>query len=788
MIRTYLVLAYRNLRANKLVSAINILGLSIATACVIAVFLFLQNYWTLDNFHVNGDRIYMVEYQVENEQTLQTWGNAPEQIARALKADFPQVERAVRVENQGISVTMNGTLFEELITYADTGFLQMFTFPLAIGNPGALADPDAVILSSAMAEKYFGREMPLGRQITVTDQNQQKKQFTVQGVARPFPQNAGFLFSFLAGIQDGVPADGSNLWTKHATGVFIQVRQPEDIRALERGMDRYVGLYNAVNPLNPVKSFLFDNLRHPAPDAYQVYNRPAEAAQPLLALVFSLIALLMMALSCFNYINISLGSITQRLKEIGIRKVMGGGRKQLIAQFLTENLVLCFGALLLGLVLTDLLLVPLFNHTMVMQVSLSFSDNSGLWFFLVGLLVFTGLASGAYPAFYISSFKPTVIFSGKQKFGGKNVLSRLFLTLQFVLAFMSVIVTVVLAFTGSQWANMDWGYNPGNTLVVPLNENGRYGLLRDEALKSPHITGVAGAFHHIGHFQSRETALIADKKQEVVRYDVGPGYFQALGLGLKAGRFFDENLDNGETSDAAVVNETFVAGQGWSDPVGQTLRVGGKPYLVAGVVKDFKFFGSGAKQPIVFLPSAENDYGYLVARFEPETGEKVASDIQSSWSRLFKDAPFDYFFQSDVFEGFNRSYTNVAKSIGYLAGLALLIACMGLYGLAAQHYTRNVKEMGVRKVLGASVSQIILLVNKNFLLMLLISGSIASGVSFIGIQLVFRNFEQYTGELELGVMPFVLANIIVLVTGAIAVGRQTYQMTTVQLSDVLREE
>lgn len=787
MIRNYLILAYRNLAANKLVSGINILGLSIATACVVVVFLFLQNYWTLDNFHVNGDRIYLVEYQVETDQGVQTWGNAPSAMAAVLTADFPQVERSVRMEHRGVRVSMNGNNFEERITYADTGFLKMFTFPLAMGDPSALADPDAVILSSATAEKYFGREMPLGKSITVTDENHRKRQYTVRGVAEPFPQNAGFWFNMLTGFNNLNDEHLPGAWAVHVSGVFFQLKQPEALPDLDGKLDRYTALYNADNPDTPAKSFVFENLRHPADNAYMVFNRPTEAAHPALALIFGLIAGLMMALSCFNYVNISLGSASRRLKEIGIRKVMGGARKQLVFQFLTENLVLCIGALLLGLVLTDAVLVPLFNHVMVMKIDLSFSKNGALWFFLPGLLVFTGLASGAYPAFYISSFKPTAIFSGKERFGGKNIFSRLFLTLQFVIAFLAVITVVVLMYAGRYWAGMDWGYNPENSLVVQLDDSDQFGLLRDEALKSPGIVKIAGSLSHLGRSMSRETVVIGDKNTDVFRYDVGPGYLQTMGLPLQKGRLFDENLDR-DSSNAILINQTLAENEGWSDAVGQSIRIDGATYTVAGVVGDFKFVGSGARQPSIFVIARESDYQYLVARFAPGNGQRAEQDLKKSWNRLFDEPLVNYFFQKDVFENFYRAYNNVSASAGYLSGLALLIACMGLYGLAAQHYTRRVKEMGIRKVLGASVSRIIFLANRYFLLMLVIAGSVATIISYVGIKLILNSLKEYTGELDPGIFPFLLANLIVLFTAVIAVGRQSYKITNVSLSDVLREE
>lgn len=785
MIANYILLAYRNLLSNKVASFINIFGLSIAVACGITVFLFLKNYWTLDNFHVNGDRIFMVEYVAEVEGETQTAGDAPAPIAPALAADFPQVEQTVRIEKEGVRVFNKENIFNEILTYADTGFFRMFTFPLKYGNPAALADPNALILSSEAAEKYFPGQVPVGQPFSVVTDDQQHKQFTVQGVAKPFPNNAGFAFDLLTGYHPVHEALRNQDWTTHISGVFVSVRKAEDIAYLSGQMSRYVALYNSNNPDRPVKSFVFDNLRNPAPGAYNVNRRPAEAHHPLLTVVFSAIALLMMGLSCFNYVNISLGSVSRRLKEIGVRKVMGGSRTQLIAQFMAENLLLCFAALLLGLLMTAAFLAPHFNEIMVMDISLSFAENTALWWFLAGLLVFTGLASGAYPALYISAFKPTVIFTGKQKFGDKNTLRRGLLTVQFVLAFMAVMIGVVLMTAGRQWEKIYWGYNPDRTLVVQLTDGKQYELLKNEMLKNPAVQTIAGSQHHIGQSLAKETVYIGGEEQDVFRYDVGAGYFESLDLGLAEGRFFDGSR-RAEDARSVVVNESFARQRQWDEAVGKTLRVGQQTYAIAGVVKDFKLFGSGVARPAVFFLADDAQYGYLVARFEQGSGPKVAAEVERIWPGLFAGVPVNHFFQKDIFEGFNRTFRNLTTTFGYIAGLALLIACMGLYGLAAQHFSRRLKEVSMRKALGASVAQIILLVNREFLVLLLIAGLVATGISYLGVRLLLDAAQEFTGTYHPGIAPFIAANLIVLITAAVAVGRQTWKIAHVQLSTVLK--
>ncbi len=786
MISTYFRLAWRHLLANKAVSLINIFGLSIAVACCISVYLFLQNYWSLDNFHAHGERIFIVEYLTEDNGETQTWGDAPAAMASALAADFPQVERVVRMKREGVKLFNQENVFEEVLVYADTGFFAMFTFPLRYGNPAALSDPNAIILSAAMAEKYFGEEMPVGRTLMLVTDEQERKQFIVQGVAKPFPNNLGFAFNLLTGYHPVHKTLQARDWKTGTNNcVFVQLRQSEDAARLAPLMARYLAPFNAGNPEAEVKSFALDNLRHPAPEAYHVMRRPAEAPHPALTMMFSLIALTMMALSCFNYVNISLGGVSRRLKEIGIRKVMGGQREQLIAQFMAENLLLCFIALLFGLMLTEAFLIPLLNASMVLKTKFSFADNVSLWLMLAGLLALTALASGAYPSLYVSSFKPVTIFTGRQKFSGKNVLRRSLLTAQFVLAFLAVIVTVVLLTAARHWEKLAWGYNPSQTLAVQLTDSQQFNLLRNEILKNPNVLRVAGTTNHVGQSWRRETVQIGEVKQKVARFDIGADYPEALGLDLVAGRFFEPHR-RVEDESAVVVNETFLRNQGWNEALGKRLQIETKDYTIVGVAGDFKLFATGATHPALFFRAEENDFSNLVVRFAPGSGKQVAAQIEQDWQRLFTGIPCHQFFQSEVFDGFYRTFRNVSQSFGYIAGLALIIACMGLYGLATQHFSRRLKEVGMRKMLGASIAQILLLVNREFMILLLAAGALATALSVFGIQALLQNVERFTGSFRPGVSPFFLANLLVLLTAAVAVGRQSWNVAKVSLAEVLK--
>lgn len=793
MLKNYAKLAYRTLLKNKVASFINVFGLSIAIGCSIVVYLFLQSYLSLDSFHENGDRIFAVQHTVERDGQQQSWGTAPTPMGPALAAEFPQVERAVRLARQGASVHHAENVFEEFITFADEGFLDMFTFPLQRGTADALADPSAVILSEDAARRYFGEDDPLGQQIMITFGNDHVETFTIQGIAAPFPNNAGLRFNVLLRYDTQLAAgtEGLDDWSTFTDATFIQLQDPQDLDALAPQMERYVALQNAANADWAVSSFFFDNLRHPASDAYLVQDRFSEAPHPLFILMLAAIPVGMLALSCFNYVNISLGSASRRLREIGVRKVMGSTRRQLILQFMAENLLLCFLSLLLGLVVAQAFLVPLFNAIFVNQVLLSLTENLGLWVFLVGLLAFIGLISGAYPAFYISAFQPVAILQGKQRLANKKGFTRVFMTFQFMLAFITVFIGVYLTLNGRYILNQDWGYNAEHTLVVRLNNSSQYELLRNEALQLAAVKQVAGSQHQVGESVDHLMIEVEGKQKEAFQHVVGPGYFDAIGLRLVAGHLFDEQV-NSDVEHAVVITEAFAQRQGWEEPLGQTLRVEGTTYAVAGVVENFLLHPMIEDPSAFFLQAEDAPYRYLSLRVEAGAGAQTAAATEATWKRLFPGTPFEHFFQDEVFDIHYQSYTNLTQAFSYIAALALLIACMGLFGLASQNIARRMKEVSIRKVLGASVAHITVLVNRSFIIMLTVAGVLATLVCYGGLTMLFHVASQVTnmGIIHLPLHPglFLLTYALVFATAALSVATQAYRLVEVNPAEVLRSE
>ncbi len=791
----YIKLAGRNLRRNKVPSVINMVGMSIALACCVTVYVFLVAWHSMDNYHANGERIFLAQHDVLTNYETATWGRVPMPLGPALVNDFPQVEQTVRVNWYMASVQHNGAALDESITFVDPSFFDVLTFPLKYGNEAALRDPASVIMSERAVEKYFGEGYnPVGETLVLTFGRQYRETVTIGGVTEAFPSNTGFRFDFLMGFDRQADFGAIDLtdWATMTAGLFVQVRDPDDIATLTTQMDRYVALHNAANPDWAMQAIGFDNFADPSPEVHLMRSRIAEAAHPGLSITFIVMALFMLALSCFNYINIALGSASRRLKEIGMRKVMGSNKRQLILQFMAENILLCLFALVIGTVMAKAFLIPLFNSIFVIQLELTVLGNLGLWAFLVGLLISVGVISGAYPALYIASFQPITIFRGKQKLANNAWFTRAFLTFQFVLAFIAVLMGVLMTMNSHYLIRQDWGYDPAQTLIIELEEQQQYGLLRDAMAQHPDVRQLAGSQTHIGRGGFRNVNMTMEatgETERVMRFDVGPDYLQTLGLRLQAGRFFEAER-SGDGMSSVIINQQFARLQGWDDPLGQIVRLDSTNYTVVGMVEDFTFFFLLAPQPTAIFAQTNPAYNYLVLDLNPRAGDDVVAYLEETWAELFPESVLTHFYQDTVFDESYEQYNNVAQAFNAIAALALLIACMGLFGLAMQNIARRMKEVSIRKVVGASVLQLAFLVNRGFLGLLSIAAIIASVLATIGV-VALMSFIRYNVPVDtmpLTPWPFLLAYALVFGTAILAIGSQVVRIARTNPAEVLRNE
>ncbi|MCB0717999.1 MAG: ABC transporter permease [Bacteroidetes bacterium] len=790
MFRNNAKVAYRSLWRNKVPTTINVVGLAIALACCTAVYAFVSTWYSLDSFHENGDRILLAQHEVDRSGSVETWGSVPMPLGPAMEADIPQVARAVRVNRVGVTIRSGDLLFDDGVTFVDPGFFDVLTFPLESGSPDALTDPSAVIISKAAAQRLFGDQEAMGKPLVLTFENGQTV-VSVGGVVRATPSNNAFQFSVLMGFdaQRALTRIDPGDWATLSSGLFVLSRESGTGPEIAAQARRYLTIQNAAAPDWQIQSFGFDTFTDPSPNAWLIRGRIAEPANPILTGLIVAIAAFMLLLACFNYINIALGSVAPRLREIGLRKVIGGNRRQLIAQFMTENVVLCSIALVIGIVLARLVLVPLFNQLFVIQLALDFWSSVTFWSYIIGLLAFVAAISGAYPAIYVASFQPTTILRGRQKLADNAWFTRAFLTFQFVLAFVTVIMGVVLTMNSRYLIRQDWGYDPSQTLVFELESTDQFEPMRNSLSQHPGVVEVGGARRHIGRSPGNAEIKHPDgESMPILRYDVDPHYAQTLGLRLRSGRLFDAARSE-DAGNSVVVNEKLVQAMRWSDPIGETIAIDTARYNVVGVVDDFSFFLLADPMPTAMVSSAEAGFPFLTARVGPDASEDVMAFAEATYARLFPESRLVASYRQDtVFDATYDQYNRVTQAFNYIALLALLIAAMGLFGLASQNITRRLKEMSLRKIAGATLTHLAFLVNRRFVALLTLAAVIATAICVVGINLLISAVRTIVpvAHMPLTPLPFVIAYLVVATATMLAVGAHVHKIARANPADVLR--
>ena len=785
MLKNYVLLSFRNLRKNKVASLINIIGLSAAVGIAIAIFFLIQENYPDYSFHEIGERVFLVGHTMEWADEKPLMGSSPVPLGPALVAEYPQVERAVRFTRKGATVCSSGSAFQETVSFADVGFFDILTFPLQQGQASALKDPSAVIISADMAAKYFRKQNPMDKVLIFTFGNGTDKSFIVRGVAEAFPHRASMRFDFLIAYVNRLASGLASLedWGAFTDGTFIELRQPGDARYLADQLDRYVPLVqNEVNESWQLRSFFLDNIKNPnLKKAWQINSRVMEAPPLEEMVVFGLVGLLVLLISCFNYITISLGSAARRLKEIGVRKTLGAEKKQLVLQFLTENLLLCFLALLGGLIFAWTVVLPFFNSLSPLPLRIDFASNLGFWIFLFGLLAFIGLVSGIYPALYISSFRPAAILRGKRMLAEKKGLTRALTTVQFVFTLITICISIFIASLDDTLTGEDWGYQAEHTLTIPSLSQEQYTRLHNEALQLPRISQLAGAEHHIGSSFDGIFVQVEGTEKNAVFFGVSPTYLDLMGLRIVTGRAFGEAF-----SAAVVINQRFAQQQGWTDPIGKGLRIDDKAFSVIGVVEDFLWDPwEGKARPVVFGLSDEARYNYLTLRIENGAKDQVVAALRTIWERQFPEVPFRYFPQTEVFQEFYSDINKALQLIRNLGLFALFISCMGIFGMASQKAMQRIKEIGIRKVMGASATHVVFLVNRSFLVILGIASLIATPLCYVGLKIALSYAPI---AIPLGAMPFILSNLLVFFVAAVSLSLQTNTLVKVNPAEVLRNE
>lgn len=707
MFRNYFKTSYRSMIKNPLSSFINVFGLAVAVGVCMVVYSFMDFDYSIDRFHEYKDEVYLTTFFVDREGTEEQYGRSPAPLGEMLRQDFSSIKKVTRVLDGSAVMKQGDNVFHESIRYVDPAFLEMFTFPLKWGASSSLTDPNSIILSAETSVKYFGDENPIGKDIKAIFNDTEVKTFKVGGVADEFPKAHIIGFDFLVNFDNldiSNPSFDLTDWQGMVNATFIQVEDAANLEVIAEGMKKYRKLQNAVERDWAITAFDFVKVHDLHLASGDIRDDISHDGSLEGRVALPIVAIFILALACFNYINIAIVSSTKRLKEIGLRKVIGANKRLVIVQFLAENLFVTFLAGLLGLLLAATIFLPWFSAFADIASEFNLLDGN-LWIFLIGVLVFTGIVSGIYPAFYISKFEVVKIFKGTVKFGTKNTLTKVFLSVQLMLACIGITFAVMFAQNSSYQAKRDWGYKQKETLYVNVSDRSVYDQMKTAIEQNPDVTSLAGSSHHLGRTSATTIVHLPDRQYEVREIAVGSSYFETLGIELERGRFFEEHRESDRKS--IVVNQLFVENLALNEPIGAQIKVDSIQYDIVGVAKNFHFNNFYYENlPTIFTVAAQDDYRYLTMQVRNGAEQEAYEFIETHWGQLFPEIPFQGGYQEDVWVGFYEELAIMKKFSRAIAIVFVLLASLGLYGLVKLNISGRIREFSIRKTLGANVKNI----------------------------------------------------------------------------------
>ena len=800
MLKNYLKIAFRNLRKHKGYSFINVTGLAVGIACCLLILLFVQDELSYDRFHKNADKIYRVTEEVNWSGGYENVASIPYSVATALANDFPQIENTCRLYRQNRSVSLrygDKQFTEEKFFFADPAIFEVFSFTLSEGNPQtALQGATGVVISEAIAQKYFGDENPIGKIL----EYQNNQTLTVTGVLNPIPENSHLKFDFLAPFEfnAGVRQFEQN-WYWTAFWTYLVLPDAQTAENLENQLPNFVEKYF---PESIREGTMLSLQKLTDIHLYSQLNNEVEANGNIIYIyVFSAIALLVLLIACINFMNLATARSAKRAKEVGLRKVLGAYRSNLIKQFLGEAMLMSVFAVVLGLGIVELCL-PVFNGLVDKSLATNYLDNWPILGGIFAIAIFVGIIAGSYPAFFLSGFRPVNVLKGKPASTGatsRSSLRKILVVAQFIVSIVLLIGVGIIAEQLEFFRNKELGFDKDQVVYIRSRPdvNLQFDAFEDEMLKAPGALQVTRA---IGSFPGEPTwtyrvvpeGTPREKPKAMPIIYVDFDFAEVLGLEILQGRDFSEDFP-GDRMRAFVINETAAKELGWEgDAVGRKMEYFGagsdeieKSGEVIGVVKDFHFESLHQKVQPLLMTVTWRRMGHVAARISPENIPATLAAFEKTWHQFAPQWPFEFAFLDKNLENFYRKEAKLNQMIQYFTFLAIFIACLGLFGLASFTAEQRTKEIGVRKVLGASLGNVIVLLTKQFIWLVLIANLIAWPLAYWVMNNWLQNFAY---RVDIGWQTFALAGVAALLITILTVSYQAIKAALTNPVEALRYE
>jgi len=805
MFRNYLKIATRNLLRNKVFSAINIIGLALGIATCLIIMLFIYEELSYDRYNDKADRIVRVVFKASINDGKINEANVMPPTGQTLKNEFPEVLEVTRLYIKGLpAITYQEKKFKEnLFASVDPNFFQVFTLRFIKGDvKTALKEPNTVVVTKAFAKKYFGDADPIGKVISINEWNQSYK---ITGLIDKVPKTSHFHFDIF-GSNVGLKDAQDPSWLTSGYFTYLVLPIGYNYKKLESKLpqiiEKYMGPQIKIAMGMELSQFLKkgNNLGlflQPLIDIHlnSDFTGNIESGGNIqYVYIFIMIAIFMLLIACINFMNLSTAGSSKRAKEVGVRKVLGSVKIELIKQFLFESIFLVFFSLILSLLFVQLAL-PIFNNLAEkdLQLNMLFEPRLFISFLFFGLVV--GGLAGSYPAFFLSSFKPIDVLKGKFKVASKNLnLRSVLVVFQFSISILLIIGTAVVLKQINYIKNKDLGYNRDQLII--LRQTGMLGekeqVFREQILQDPRVLSVSTAsFIPAGPTNSNNSLVYADgNKNEVTRtlqYEIDENYIPTMGMKILTGRNFSKDFSTDSTS--VIINEAAAEVFGWGkNAIGHSLTRKNNDghdltYKIIGIVKNFHFKPLHERVTPLLMVSKKS-FG-LTVKVKTTDVKGLINSLEKKWLILNKEEPFTYSFMDELFEQTYKSEQKIGIILGIFSAITIFVACLGLFGLTTFTAEQRIKEIGIRKVLGASVNQIVTLLTKDFLKLVIISFLIAVPFSWYIMNKWLQNFAY---RIEISWWMFAIAGILSLLIALLTVSFQAIKAAIANPVKSLRSE
>ncbi|MEM8892970.1 MAG: FtsX-like permease family protein [Bacteroidota bacterium] len=738
MLKNFFKITLRNFLKNKSYVLINLVGLGLSLACCIVGYLNYKYTADFDTNHANHDKIFKIQgYKAVQNDRVQI-GITPLALGDQIKDRYAGISKTSRYASEGLVLKKDLKVFNQNIGFAEDDFLDMFTMPMKFGTASALTDPSKILLSNTVAESYFGDIDPTGESIYLITSEGDQILMTVGGVFERIPTNSSIRFRALTHLDNYYKINKyeTNDWSPFIAGTFVLTEDGQVPQTLLDDINQnFVDVQNQARQDFKFSEYyavkLPDLASHVDDMTYNWLNQPPP---PPAVIVPFIMASIMLLIACFNFTNTSIAISSKRLKEIGIRKVMGGSRQQLIAQFMGENLVLSFLSMLVALLIAYFL-VPAYNALWgFIDMKLSLTENLDTYGFLAGLLILTSLIAGGYPSLYISQYQPVKILRGSVSLGGSNLFSKLLLGFQFMFTIIGLIASLAFANNAQYQSTVDIGFAKDDILSIRVDSQSEYKKLYNLAQANPSVDMVVGSYNHIGSWHRIRNVKSGDKEIEASLQEYGIDYPQMMDLTLLEGRYFDNDLYAYDRNNSVVINEEFVKEMGWEEPIGKVVVLQDTIRLnVVGVMKNFYQFGFFEPvPPSAFRLCDREQMNYVILKSDLAPTE-FYDQMEATWYEVSPSKPFNANFQSEAVDELVIVNRNIMKMFVFLGLSALVLSSIGLYTLVSLNMIKRKKEIGVRKVLGATIQHILVLMNQQFFWLLFVFSAIGTGLAYFAI-------------------------------------------------------